>query len=94
MAISMATASTGLATSSSGAPRQQKGRGFVAQIGRAVMSAAQSFAAFFDALATARQAAGSYEYLAHLSDAELAAHGIERQDIPHYVFERYYNRRT
>jgi len=90
----MATASIGPATPSSGAPQHQKGRGFVSQIGRAVNSVAQAFASWFDSLAAAQQASRRYEYLTHLSDAELAAFGIKRQDIPHYVLERLHNRRT
>ena len=90
MATYMATTSTGLATPSSGAPQHKKGSGFVSQIGRVV----KSFAGFFDSLVAAQQAARRYEYLTHLSEAELAAYGIKRQDIPPYVAERMHNRRT
>ena len=90
MATYMATTSTGLATPSSGAPQHKKGSGFVSQIGRVV----KSIAGFFDSLVAAQQAARRYEYLAHLSDAELSARGLKREDIPFYVFEQMHNRRT
>ena len=94
MATSMATASKGLAALSSGAPQYQKDRGFISQIGQAVYSVAQTFVSWFDALAAAQQASRRYEYLTRLSDAELVAFGIKRQDIPHYVIERMHNRST
>ena len=90
MATSMGIASTGLATPSSGAPQHKSGRGFVSQIGRVINSVAR----FFASLAAAQQAARRYEYLAHLSDAELSARGLKREDIPFYVAERMHNRRT
>jgi hypothetical protein len=90
MATYMATTSTGLATPSSGAPQHKKGSGFVSQIGRVINSVAR----FFASLAAAQQAARRYEYLAHLSDAELSARGLKREDIPFYVAERMHKRRT
>jgi len=90
----MATTSIGLSTPSGGAPQQKKGRDFVSQIGRAVNSIAQTFSSLFDSFAVAKQTSRRYEYFTHLSDAELAAFGIKRQDISHYVLERMHNRRT
>ena len=88
MATYMGTASTGLVTPSSGTPQHKTARGFVSQIDRV----AGSVARFFGSMAAAQQAARRYEYLAHLSDAELSARGLKRQDIPHYVLEQMHNR--
>lgn len=33
-----------------------------------------------------------YEHLRHMSDAELARHGIRREDIPHHLFEELYEK--
>ena len=90
MATYMATTSIGLATPSSGVPQHKKGSGFFSQIGRVV----NFVSGFFASLAAAQQAARRYEYLTHLGEAELAAYGIKRQDIPPYVAERMHNRRT
>jgi hypothetical protein len=44
------------------------------------------FGAFFAGLQDARTQAHRFESLSRLSDAELAAHGLKREDIPQTVF--------
>jgi len=39
------------------------------------------FSVFIDSFATAQRAASRYERLSRMSDAQLARHGITRQDI-------------
>lgn len=47
---------------------------------------------FFDSLAASQRAVNHYERLAHLSDAELEAQGLKREEIPHYVLEQNFGR--
>ena len=44
------------------------------------------FHAFFTGLQDARMQAHRFETLSRLSDAQLAAHGLKREDIPQTVF--------
>jgi hypothetical protein len=44
------------------------------------------FSAFFSGIQDARVLAHRFESLSRLSDAELAAHGLKREDIPQAVF--------
>ncbi len=44
------------------------------------------FRALFEGIQDARTLAHRFETLSRLSDAELAAHGLKRQDIPQAVF--------
>jgi hypothetical protein len=46
---------------------------------------------FFDGLRLARAMAHRYDVLASLSDAELAKHGINREDIPTLVVNGRYD---
>jgi hypothetical protein len=48
---------------------------------------------FFDSLVASQKAVARYERLAHLSDAELGARGLKREDIPRHVFEDIFDRR-
>lgn len=52
-----------------------------------------SIAGFLDSLAASQTAVHRYEYLARLTDAELAVHGLKREDISRHVFEQAFERR-
>ena len=88
MVTHMVTAPIGRATPSSGATQHKTARGFVSQIGQVVDSVAR----FFESLQASQQAAAHYAHLAHLSNEELSARGLKRQDIPHYVVKRMLDR--
>lgn len=48
---------------------------------------------FLESLAASQQAARHFDRLVHLNDAELAARGLAREDIPNYVFEQNFGRK-
>lgn len=52
-----------------------------------------SIAGFLDSLAASQTAVHRYEYLVGLSDAQLAVHGLKREDISRHVFEQAFERR-
>lgn len=76
-----ATSPSQIPSSSSGAPRHNFIVSFVTGIVR-----------FFDSLAASQRAVAHYDRLVHLSDAELEAKGLKREEIPHFVLEQNFGR--
>jgi hypothetical protein len=81
MASHSATAPVGLVSGSSRAHKP----GFFVRFFSAI-------GGFFSSLAEAQATAKHYEYLSGLSDAQLAVHGLKREDISRAVFEKSYHR--
>ncbi len=89
MATHMSAIPTGFATPSSGAPQQKTVGSFLSQFGRAI----DSMVGFFGSIVAAQRSALYCDRLVRLSDAELSARGLKREDIPSYVFYRLYEGR-
>lgn len=81
MTMHSTTAPVGFVPSTSGSPRP-------GLIDRAL----SAIASFFNSLAASQKAAHHYERLAMLSDGELRAYGLKREDIPRHVFEQAFDR--
>jgi hypothetical protein len=89
MATHMSAIPTGFATPSSGAPQQKPVGSFLSQIGQAI----DSVAGFFGSIVAAQRTADYCDRLVRLSDAELSARGLKREDIPNHILDRMHNRR-
>jgi len=85
----MSAIPTGFATPSSGAPQQKPVGSFFSQIGQAI----DSVVGFFGSIVAAQRIAVYCERLVRLSDAELSARGLKREDIPNHILDRMNNRR-
>jgi hypothetical protein len=84
MATHSATAPASIPSTTRDSPHRVILHTVLANIGRAF----RAIGAFFDSLIAAQQAIARYERLARMSETELAARGIKREDIPHYVFRQ------
>ncbi len=89
MATHMSAIPTGFATPSSGAPQQKTVGSFLSQIGRAI----DSMVGFFGSIVAAQRTAVYCDRLVRMSDAELSARGLKREDIPNHVLDRMFDRR-
>ncbi len=58
-----------------------------------VVSVLGTIATFFTVIGQARNAQSTYERLMRLSDAELAAMGLNRNDLARYAFDSAFDKR-
>lgn len=84
MAMHSATVNAGIPSVKGGSPRRGVLHAVLAGIGRAF----GAIGFFLESLVASQQASARYERLTRMNEAELAAHGIKREDIPRYVYEQ------
>ena len=58
-----------------------------------VVSVLGAVATFFTVIGQARNAQSTYERLMRMSDSELAAKGLHRNDLPRYAFDSAFDKR-
>lgn len=84
MTTHSATAHAGIPSAKGGSPRRGVFHAVIAGVGRTL----GAVGVFFDSLIASQQAIARYERLARMSEKELAARGLKREDIPRYVFDQ------